>query len=55
MLLPHSRQYEITQTRIVSYSCNTEHRQRGSDLISDDFGPIGSLSLSNDLKQHTGE
>ena len=48
-LLPFSRQDEITQTRIVSYSCNIEYRVRGSDLISYDFGPIGFQSLSNNL------
>jgi hypothetical protein len=54
-LLPFSRQDEIAQLQIVSYSCNTENRLRGSDLISDDFGPIGSVSLSNDPKQPIGE
>jgi hypothetical protein len=53
-LLPFSREDEITQTRAVSYSCNTEYRLRGLDLISDDFGPVGSLSpgtiLSNPLR-----
>ncbi len=50
-LLPFSHQDENTQTRIVLYSCNIEYRVRGSDLISQDFGHIGFLSLSNDLKQ----
>ena len=45
-LLPFSRVDEITQTRAVSYSCNTEYRLRGLDLISDDFGPVGSLSTA---------